>query len=223
MEKQREFSNFENAHAILNGIEDCVDEFVDAFVDIHKQPLDNAYKYDWLLRSLVDVSKINHSVLYVACGTAGYTRLFNNIKRFVGIDFSKKMIEAAKKLNINPAISFDFHCTTFENFVSDELFDIIWLGPYGHYVPYSYSVLEKSKKFLKNDGFLFCTITDPDFSGSYSRFKELLKQLICNRNIKYDSVKNLEKMLKKSGLEVFIKLRMKTDLGHSFCYIVKSV
>jgi len=221
MNQPKIFSNLENANAILNGMEDCSDEFVEEFVKLHKLPIDNDYMYDWLLRSIVDVVKVNHSVLYVACGTGGYTRLFKNVKRFVGIDFSKKMVKAATLLNKNPNIDFEFNCTTFESFVTDELFDLIYLGPYGHNVPYTYSVLEKAKQHLKNDGMIFCTISDPGFEGYWQKFKECIKQLIYNQTFAYDPVQNLENMLQKSKLEVYLKLRIKTSLGHAYCFIVK--
>ena len=219
---KREFNKFENANAILNGMEDCVDEFVQGFINLHKQPIDNHYMYDWLLRSLVDVVKINHSILWVACGTAGYSRLFKNINRFVGIDFSAKMIDAAKTINTNKNIDFVFHCVTLEKFSTEELFDVIYLGPYGNNVPYTYEALKKAKKLLNDDGMIFCAFPDPEFKGFYSRFKEFIKNLIIHKNLDYDPVKKLEKMLKKSKLEVYIKLRMKTDIGHSYCYVVKS-
>ena len=223
MKQERVFSNLENANAILNGMEDCCDEFVAAFVELHKQSIDNEYMNDWLLRSLIDVVKTNHSVLYVACGTAGYAKLFRNVKRFVGIDFSQKMINAARQLNDNPNIDFEFCRTTLENFISNELFDIIYLGPYGHNVPYSYLAFEKAKQHLKADGMIFCTLQEPDFKGYWSRGKELLKQLVYNKTIEYDPVQKLEKMLNKSKLETYLQLRMQTSLGYALCYIVKKV
>lgn len=221
MNATRVFSNLENANAILNGQEDCCDEFVEAFVSLHKEPIDNVYMYEWLIRSFVDVIKVNQSVLYIACGTAGYTRLFKNVKRFVGIDFSKKMISAAKELNQNPAIDFDFNCTTFEDFNSTETFDIIYLGPYGHNVPYTIDVLQKAKKYLKKDGMLFCTIGDPGFKNIYSRFKEFSKQLILHGNVSYDPIAKLEKMFCKTNLQVHCQLKMKTSIGSAVCYVLK--
>lgn len=221
MQQKKVFNKFENANAILNGMHDCVDEFVESFVEIHKLPIDNHYKYEWLLRSLIDIIKINHSVLYVACGTAGYSRLFKNIRRFVGVDFSKKMIDAAKKINTNKDIDFDFKCTTFEKLESTELFDVIYLGPYGHNVPYTLEVLDKAKKMIKEDGMIFCTCADPEFKGLYSRIKEFIKCFLFNKTFNYDIIKMLEKMFMITKLHVYIKLRMKTDLGYSFCYIVK--
>ncbi|MDF3033467.1 MAG: hypothetical protein K0R76_421 [Alphaproteobacteria bacterium] len=217
----RVFSNLENANAILNGMDDCCDEFVEAFTELHKQPIDNNYMYDWMIRSLIDVVKVNHSILYVACGTAGYTRLFKNARKFVGIDFSQKMIQAAKKLNQGTEISYEFHCTTLENFSSKDLFDVIYLGPYGHNVPYTSLALEKAKNLLNDDGMIFCTLPDPNFTGYFSRAKELLKQIIYNKTTLYDPVKKLEYFLRKSKLNIYIKMRMKTSLGHAFCYVVK--
>lgn len=221
MEKQKEFSNLENANAILNGMEDCIDDFVESFVELHQKPIDNHYMYEWLFRSLIDVIKINHSVLYVACGTAGYTRLFKNIKRFVGIDFSKKMIAAARKLSENKNIDFDFQCTTFEAFDTQELFDLVYLGPYGNNVPYTLEVFEKAKKMIKEDGMIVCAGPVPELKGFYCRAKEFLKQFFIYKTFDYDPIKKLEKMLKKSKLEIYVKLSMKTDIGYSYCYITQ--
>lgn len=221
MNQEKVFSKFENANAILNGMDDCCDEFVENFVNLHKQPIDDYYMYEWLLRSLLDVIKIDHSVLYIACGTAGYSKLFKNIRRFVGIDFSKKMIDAARGLNQNPLISFEFKCTTLELFESNESFDVIYMGPYGNNVPYTYIALEKAKKLLKKDGMIFCAFAEP-VQGCLGRFKGVIKQFFHNLPIKYGSVWYFEKMLKKSQLEIYVKLRMKTSIGYSLCYIVKS-
>ena len=144
MNKRRHFNNYENANAIINGMDDCVDEFVEFFVELHNEPLNNEYMYEWVLRSLEDIIKVNHSVLHVACGTAGYTRLFRYMKRFVGIDFSKKMIDAAKQIHRNESIEYEFYCTTLEKFETKEKFDVIFMGPYGHYVPYTNEALQKA-------------------------------------------------------------------------------
>ena len=218
----RKFSNLENAIAILHGMEDCSDEFVEAFVELHQQPIDNYYKYEWLLRSIIDVIKVNPTVLYVACGTAGYSRLFKNIKRFVGLDFSKKMIEAAKKMHQNATIDFEFNCTTFENYHSAELFDIIYLGPYGHNVPYNSAVLEKAKKSLTPEGMIFCTIPAPPFKGCWHRGKALLKHFLLHGSFEYDPIKQLKKMLNHFQLEIFVTIHMKTSIGYAYCYVVKS-
>jgi SAM-dependent methyltransferase len=221
MNPPKDFNKYENAHAILNGMEDCSDEFVENFIQAHKKPIDNQYMYDWLIRSLLDVVKINHSILYVACGTSGYTRLFRNMKKFVGIDFSKKMIAASKKLHKSEAIDFEFHCTTFEQFQTNELFDVIYLGPYGHYVPYTPEVLEKAKNLLCSDGVIFCTCVDPEFKGFMGRIKAMVKHFINHKNLDYDPVQKLEKMIEKTRLGIILKLRMKTTIGYGYCYIIK--
>ena len=218
----KEFSKFENANAILNGMEDCSDEFVASFVELHKQPVDNEYMYEWLLRSILDTVKTNHSVLYVACGTSGYRRLFKNIRRFVGIDFSKKMIEACKKNDTCPSIDFEFNCTTFEDYVPKEKFDVIYLGPYGNNVPFTNEILDKAKSMLANDGMLFCTTTDPMIYGIKAHIKEFIKNLLMNKTFNYHPVNRIEKMIENNGLDVWVKLRMKTIIGYSYCYIVKN-
>lgn len=217
----REYTKFENANAILNGMEDICDEFVDGFVDVHNITIDNNYMYDWLLRSMVDICKTDHSVLYIACGTSGYMRLFNNIKRFVGVDFSKKMISASKKEGKKYDISSDFHCSTFENFQTEERFDVVWMGPYGHYVPFTTDILIKSRYYLKKDGFVLCSTSDPMYKGSYERFKEFLKCLLYKRTFKYDRVKNIESMITKADLDIVLKMRMKTTEGYSIFWIGK--
>lgn len=219
---KREFSKYENANAILNGMEDCVDDFVQGFVELHNMPIDDTYMYDWLLRSILDKIKINQSVLYVACGTAGYTRLFSNIKRFVGIDFSKKMIEAAKTITKKHSkIDFAFFNTTFEAFDTGEKFDLIYLGPYGHNVPHKLGVLEKAKTLLNDNGFIFLTCPDPNFKNFFYKLKELIRNIFVNKDLNYDKHKYLKSLIKRANLEVMVELRMNNTIGHCFCYIVK--
>ena len=218
---KKQYTKFENANAILNGMDDICDEFVDGFVDAHNVPIDNNYMYDWLLRSIVDVCKFDHSVLYIACGTSGYMRLFNNIKRFVGIDFSKKMITASKKESKKYDINSDFHCTTFEEFQTDEKFDVVWMGPYGHYVPFTLDILKKAQNVLNKDGFVLCSTTDPMYKGLYGRLKEFMHCLLYKRTFKYDRVKNIESMIKEANLDIVLKLRMKATEGYSIFWIGK--
>lgn len=216
-----EFDKFENANAILNGMDDCHPDFTKSFVELHQKPIDNFYCYEWFLRSVIDVIKINHSVLYVACGTAGYSRLFKNIKRFVGIDFSKNMVNAAQKLHKDKKESYAFHCCTLEEFQTKESYDLIYLGPYGHNVPYTYDALNKAKKLLNKDGMIFCTICVQKFNF-YTAIKETIKQLLYNKNIYYNPMSRLENMLVKSDLNIFVKIIMKTSIGYAACYVVKN-
>lgn len=221
MQKKIHFTDYENANAIINGMDDCIDEFVDAFVDLHQKPIDSDYMYDFVTRSLEDITKVDHSVLHVACGTAGYTRLFRFMKRFVGIDFSKKMIHKAKEIHTSGPIDFEFHCTTLEKFKTDEKFDIIFMGPYGHYVPYTDEALQKAKRLLNKDGFIICTHPDPEFQNFWSIIKECLKQIIKYKRFGYSPIARFEKILKKNDLEAWMKIQMKTCVGRSRCYLVR--
>lgn len=222
MTNKRNYTDFENANAIINGMDDCVDEFVEGFVDLHNEPLNDTYMYEWLNRSLEDIIKVNHSVLHVACGTAGYTRLFRHMKRFVGIDFSNKMINAAKRIHgSNDSIEYEFHCTTLEKFDTSEKFDVIFMGPYGHYVPYTDEALQKAKSLLKSDGWIICTHPDPEFPSYWSIVKECIKQFLCNKRFGFSPVKRFEKILQKNHLEAGIKIQMKTSVGRSRCYLVR--
>ena len=221
MEKKIHFNDYENANAIINGMDDCVDEFVEAFVELHEKPLTNEYMYEWILRSLEDIVKVNHSVLHVACVTAGYTRLFRYMKRFVGIDFSKKMIDAAKRIHENGSIEYEFHCTTLENFKTTEKFDVIFMGPYGHYVPYTDEALQKAKYLLKEDGWIICTHPDPEFPTFLSIVKECLKQLIFHKRVGFSPVKRFEKLLNGNALEIWMNMQIKTSTGKAKCYFVR--
>ncbi|MBP9829259.1 MAG: class I SAM-dependent methyltransferase [Proteobacteria bacterium] len=155
-----------------------------------------------LTRSLEDIVKVNHSVLHVVCGTAGYTRLFRYMKRFVGIDFSNKMLNAAKRIhNKNDSIDYEFHCATLEKFDTSEKFDVIFMGPYGHYVPYTDEALQKEKSLLKSDGWIICTHPDPEFPGYWSVIKECLKQFPYHKKVGFSPVKRFENILKKNNLK----------------------
>jgi SAM-dependent methyltransferase len=170
---------------------------------------------------MVDICKTEHSVLYIACGTSGYMRLFNNIKRFVGVDFSKKMILASKRESKKYEISSEFHCSTFENFQTEEKFDVVWMGPYGHYVPFTLEVLIKARDYLRENGFVLYSTPDPMYKGRYGKFKEFVKCMLYKKTFKYDRVKNIESMMQKANLDKILKLRMKTTEGYSIFWIGK--
>lgn len=218
---EKTYTDKENAHAIYNGMDDCSDEFVKDFSDIHNSKIDDAYMFSWIIRSIVDTVKINHSVLYIACGTAGYVRLFKNIKRFVGVDFSQKMINAAEQHLKKTALDFELYCTTLDQFKSSEKFDVVYLGPYGHYTPFTNEVFTISKEFLKENGLIFCTFSDPQIYGFIRNLKEMVKNFIYNRNFNYHPKKEFEKQLVRNQLNTVLQMRIQNSIGHGFLYVVE--
>jgi SAM-dependent methyltransferase len=131
------------------------------------------------------------------------------------------MIDTAKRVHENNSIEYDFHCTTLERFETKEKFDVIFMGPYGHYVPYTKEALQKAKSLLKKDGWIICTHPDPEFPNFWGIFKECLKQLIYNKTLGFNAVKRFEKFLNKNDLEIWMNMQIKTSVGRSRCYLVR--
>ncbi len=86
--------------SIQNGLKDCDDKYVASYLSSHKDALTRQYKLDYLPELMMDGLSLSdkHSILYVGCGTSGFTRLFNKTAKFIGIDYSPKMLDIAKKL-----------------------------------------------------------------------------------------------------------------------------
>ncbi len=96
------------------------EEWVEYYTKSHLST-DFNYRESYLPYLVLDRLLENYSLLEIGCGTAGYIKLLPNLNHFTGIDWSQKMVDAAKKLNPKH----EFMRTLFKDYQTEKRFDAI--------------------------------------------------------------------------------------------------
>ena len=205
-----------NGSSIQKGLKDCDEKYAHSYLSSHQNNPTRKYQLDYLAELMMDRLSISdsHSILYVGCGTAGFTRLFKKTAKFVGIDYSEKMLHLAPLSN-----SREYFCGTFEEYQTQDKFDIISLTVYGPYVALTSHVLDKAKSMLKKDGLIFCPLVKYKMS-KIGKIKHILKHALINKNLNYCNVKNARKMFLESQLH--IQAIISIDSSYCDTYILKN-
>lgn len=113
-----------------------------------------------LLYDFKDFVKDKDRVLDVGCGNGRLIEVLKDKKiKYLGIDFSSKLVEIAKKNYPYPWASFKQE--NFLTFTENQKFDVIFMIAFWHHIPSSKlreKVLEKANKLLKKNGILIITV-----------------------------------------------------------------
>jgi len=87
------------------------------------------YRADYADILVIDRLLADYTMLDVGCGTGGYLSLAANHARITAIDFSEAMIAQAQRLQAELGVErVTFACASFENFQTDETFDVVRMG-----------------------------------------------------------------------------------------------
>jgi ubiquinone/menaquinone biosynthesis C-methylase UbiE len=102
-------------------------------------------------------------VLELGCGTGTWASLFPNVKEFVGVDVSKKMIDNAKRKH--PNSNFRFECGDVKSFLEEEIkkgtkYDLILSSSFLHHLYDIDEVLNLIGKVLNKNG-VYLAIHEP--------------------------------------------------------------
>jgi SAM-dependent methyltransferase len=104
------------------------------------------------------------SVLELGSGTGRFFHHLTNVKRLVGVDISKDMLDVAREnLKNMPELEpvTELVLSRIEDFNSPEKFDFIYsIGTIGEFLAFDQSLLKKMLSFLKPGGVLFFTLVD---------------------------------------------------------------
>ncbi|MEK6970053.1 MAG: class I SAM-dependent methyltransferase [Nanoarchaeota archaeon] len=148
------------------------------------------------------------SFLDVGCGNGKFSFYFSNyFKEVVGIDFSKKSIDIAKKEALRRKIkNTAFYCADLKKLKLKQEFDIIFVGGVLMYIDDQdlLLVLTKLKKHLAADGLLI--LREPFFKE-----KTLLKK--GDYPVIYRSLKGFIKKLKKEKFKI---INLKLNEGYNY-------
>lgn len=125
----------------------------------------NSLAKDWDKNNIIDEKIINiifdnaeinenKKILDVGCGTGVLIPFYlkRNVKKITAIDFSKEMIDCAKRKHQNPLI--DFVCADVETYEFEEKYDVIVLyNSFPHFINQE-KLIEKLATLLNDGGIL---------------------------------------------------------------------
>lgn len=205
---------------ILKGIE-LSDEYIQMYINSHKHK-DMRYKISYTYYYVLDcIFDKEYSLLDIGIGTGGGLQEMTKLKRLVGIDGSRKMLEQAEimlkdckfeKVFINKLYN--------EHFFINEKFDAIHLGVYGSYLPYDKKIINHTLGFLKNGGILTCCLRIPD--NLYKKIGVLTKMILGFKPItQFEFI--FERMLPKD-CEILLKVHkfpFEQSAENSIVYFIK--
>ncbi len=105
-----------------------------------------------------------HKILDIGCGRGFYTEALATlpyVKQIVGLDSSQEYIEAARRRKASNKIT--YLREDFNQWQSDQQFDLVILSEVLEHLPNDMKVLEKVKDLLKPDGKLIITVPHMNF------------------------------------------------------------
>lgn len=155
-------------------------EFFERYIDIH-------YDYDlwdnetsnWILQQLgLAPNSQPMKILDLACGTGVWSERLAALGHLVtSIDISQKMVHVAAKKRSRSALRFSPLVGDIEQLpIRDKVFDACFICGGLHHFPSVASVLEETKRVLKEDG-RFCMV-EPNGSNPVMRLSYLLRLML---------------------------------------------
>lgn len=134
-----------------------LDEHVGAYERKSIYDFDNLLQLEWYPKRILELNPRAESILELGLGHGVTTNSFHSyFKKHFVVDASQAVIDNFKKLypNCNP----DIKCCFFEDFESNEKFDLIVFGYVLEHVADPVLVLTHFKKFLAENGRMFITV-----------------------------------------------------------------
>ena len=138
-----------------------LDQFVNAYTEDFKYAFDNNIMLDWYPRRILELCSSKGKLLELGLGhgltTSRFSRYF---EKHVVIDASSSVIEQFKVRY--PDCNAEIIKCYFEDFHSDELFDVIVMGFVLEHVEDPNLLLRHFKKFLAPEGRFFITVPNAE-------------------------------------------------------------
>ena len=142
-------------------MENSLDKHVEAYEGKCLYDFDNEIILDWYPRRVVEFSKKSSSLLELGLGH-GFTSCFfsSHFKRHVVLDGSPAVIKRFK--SVYPECAAEIIETYFENFKSQERFDVIVFGFILEHVDDPIAIMKYYRRFLSPGGKLFLAVPNAD-------------------------------------------------------------
>ncbi len=186
-----------------------MDDHVGAYQGNNIYDFDNEILLNWYPKRILRVAKGKGSLLELGVGHGYSTNVFSEFfQRHLVLDGSSAVIENFKSKF--PSCKAEILETYFENFETEERFDLIVLGFILEHVDDPIEILTKYKSYLKEGGSMFVSVPNSEVlnrrlgnkAGLLSDLKELSENDHLLGHKRYYSVDSLESDILKAGFRV---------------------
>jgi 2-polyprenyl-3-methyl-5-hydroxy-6-metoxy-1,4-benzoquinol methylase len=186
-----------------------LDQFVKAYEGDIQYDFDNRILLNWYPKRILNFVEPNNSLLELGLGHGYSTNLFANYFRsHIVLDGSKAVIENFTQKH--PKCNAKIIETYFEEFDTDERFDVIVMGFILEHVDDPVQIMSMYKKFLKPDGKMFVAVPNAEVLnrrlGHIAGMLADIQQMSSNDHVlghqRYYTKEQLTADVKESGFRV---------------------
>jgi SAM-dependent methyltransferase len=192
-------------------MKNILDSHVTIYEGHNPYDYDNSIILNWYPHRIAELAKDGQSILELGLGHGFTAQIFSQyFKKHVVLEGSPSVIENFRK-NF-PDCHPDIIETYFENYDSNETFDVIVMGFILEHVDNPLQVITHFKKFLAPGGKLFIAVPNAEalnrrlgyFAGLLPDLQLLSENDIISGHKRYYTVKSLTEEIKSGGYEVEI-------------------
>lgn len=189
--------------------ENVLDKHVSIYERKNDYDYDNSIILNWYPRRVIEQSVNSRSILELGLGHGYTAEIFaKHFSRHVILEGSSAVIENYK--NLFPKSTPEIIETYFENFETDEKFDVIVMGFVLEHVDNPLQIMLHFKKFLNPNGKLFVTVPNAEalnrrlgyYSGMLSNMQLLSENDKISGHKRYYTVNSLISEIKTAGFEI---------------------
>jgi len=186
-----------------------LDTHVKAYEGKNLYDFDNNIQLNWYPKRILEFTKNAKSIMELGVGHGITTNIFSQkFNRHVVLEASPAVIENFKEKYPNSKA--EIIETFFEQFESEEKFDVIVAGFILEHVDKPLEILKYYKKFLSHDGKMFITVPNAEvlnrklgyLAGMLADMQELSEHDHLCGHKRYYSVNSLTKEVEHAGYEV---------------------
>ncbi len=190
-------------------MDNILDSHVVAYNGQNLYDFDNNIQLNWYPKRVLRLAENAKSILELGLGHGFTTAIFSNhFDKHLVLDASPAVIENFRKRF--PDCDAEIVETYFENFVSDDKFDLIVLGFILEHVDNPVEIMSYYKRFLAHQGKMFVTVPNAEVMnrrlGHLAGMLEDMQQLsdhdrMCGHK-RYYTVKSLAEEVRMAGYEI---------------------
>jgi SAM-dependent methyltransferase len=142
-------------------MENILDTYITAYQGGHLYDFDNEIAHKWYPQRVIKLTENAQSMLELGLGHGFTTDIFaKHFKRYIVLDASPVVID--NFIKNYPDCTAQIVETYFENFDTDENFDVINMGFIMEHIDNPFEILMRFKKFLAPGGKIFVTVPNAE-------------------------------------------------------------
>lgn len=186
-----------------------LDTHVSTYEGRNDYDFDNGIILNWYPKRIIELAKNAHSILELGLGHGITANIFlKHFTRYVILEGSSAVIDNFK--NRFPDCHANIVQTFFEQFTTDNKFDVIVMGFVLEHVDNPRDILLRYKSFLAPNGKMFITVPNAEalnrrlghYSGMLPDMGTLSENDITSGHKRYFTVQSLTDMVRSAGFEV---------------------